>query len=150
MSAPILCTETARHFSSFLGINLPAVPGSILVVEDESFVREVTAEILQAVGYTVLKAKNAAEALSVFRDNQEHVALVVLDVVLPGKNGRVLARELTRLHPGLRVLFMSGYPENAVRGDKVTFGKTTYLPKPFSVAELMRKVRDTVQEESRI
>jgi DNA-binding NtrC family response regulator len=137
-------TETARQFSSFLGLDLPALTGSILVVEDENFVREVTAEILQAAGYAVLKARNAAEALTVFSENQDCIALVVLDVVLPGRSGRDLARELTHLHPGLKILFMSGYPENAITKDKVIRGKSTYLPKPFSVDGLMRKVRDAI------
>lgn len=150
MSTPSLSTETVRQFSSCLELELPVLPGSILVVEDEDFVREVTVEILQQAGYEILKARSTVEALSVFRANQNRIALVVLDVVLPGKNGRDLARELTHLQPGLRILFMSGYPENAVTKDKQICGKTKYLPKPFSVDGLMRKVRDAILENGEI
>ncbi len=144
MNATSPCSDTAAQFSSLLGIDLPALPGSILIVEDENFVREVTAEILKTAGYEVLKSRNASEALTVFRDNKDRIALVVLDVVLPGRSGRDLARELARLQPSLKILFMSGYPENAITKDKVTRGKATYLPKPFSVDGLMRKVRETI------
>jgi len=142
VSAANLCTETARRSSSFPGIDLPALQGSVLVVEDESFVREVTAEILRAAGYEVLKAQNAAEAITIFRQNHDHIALLVLDVVLPGRNGRDLARDLTRDQPELRTIFISGYPENAITRDAAIRGKAFYLPKPFSVDSLMRKVRE--------
>lgn len=71
---------------------MPRLRGSILLVEDENFVREVTAEILMAAGYNVLTARSAVEALREFRQHEGEVELLVADVVLPGKNGRDMAR----------------------------------------------------------
>lgn len=126
----------------------PVSEGSILVVEDEGFVRDVTGEILEVAGYHVMKARNAAEAMTIFRQAEEKVLLLVTDVVLPGKSGRVLARELTALSPGLKILFISGYPDNVLTRDSSPDSKSSYLPKPFSVESLIRKVREALTENS--
>jgi two-component system, cell cycle sensor histidine kinase and response regulator CckA len=122
------------------GADMPPLRGSILVVEDENFVREVTAEILTAAGYRVLKARSAVEAMREFRQHQGEVELLVVDVVLPGKNGRDVAKELMRENPELRTVFISGYPENPAE----FLHHTIYLPKPFSLASLMQKIRDVI------
>lgn len=81
---------------------------TILLVEDEDFVREVTCEVLQSSGYRVLKARNAVEATVTFRRHRQEVGLLITDVVMPGQNGRDLARELSSVCPGLKTLFVSG------------------------------------------
>jgi CheY-like chemotaxis protein len=116
----------------------------VLVVEDEGFVREVTAEILEAAGYQVLKARSAAEALTVFRQCRERLDLLVADVVLPGRNGRDLAREMSAACPTMKTIFISGYPENSVVGKAACGPATFYLPKPFSVEALMEKVHEAL------
>ena len=126
------------------GLEMPHLQGNILLVEDESFVREVTAEILQAAGYRVLKARHAVEAMKLFRQNEETVELLVLDIVLPGKSGWDLARELLRFHPRLKTVFVSGYPENTANKNMDFERKAIYLPKPFSVDSLMQKVREAI------
>lgn len=126
------------------GADMPRLRGSILLVEDENFVREVTAEILIAAGYTVLKARSAVEGVREFRQHQGEVELLVVDVVLPGKNGRDMARELMKEDSRLKTIFISGYPENAADRNKDFFEKTIYLPKPFSVNSLMQKIRDVI------
>jgi two-component system, cell cycle sensor histidine kinase and response regulator CckA len=129
---------------SLLGLNMPYLPGSILVVEDETFVREVTAEILKAAGYHVLKARNAVEAIRVFDERKDDIALLVADVVLPGRNGRDMAQELMHDHPTLKTIFISGYPDNPACRNHDLLHKTIYLPKPFSVDSLMQKVREVL------
>jgi two-component system, cell cycle sensor histidine kinase and response regulator CckA len=136
------------HPAILLGIEMPPLRGSILVVEDEGFVREVTAEILIAAGYRVLKAKNAAEALSLFKKGEDDIELLVSDVVLPGKNGRDLARDLTQTQPTLKTIFISGYPENPVTRNMPFMHEPIYLAKPFSVESLMRKVREAIRCET--
>jgi len=117
---------------------------NILLVEDERFVREVAAEILQAAGYRVLKARNATEAIKVFRRAQETIDLLLTDVVLPGKNGCSLSDELEVECPGLRTIFVSGYPENAVNLRGKTM-RAFYLAKPFSVDSLIQTVRQALE-----
>ena len=137
-------TELIHNSVPPFGLEMPHLQGNILLVEDESFVREVTAEILQAAGYQVLKARHAVEAMKIFQQNAETIELLVLDIVLPGKNGWELARELLRFHPQLKTVFVSGYPENTVT-KKIDFEhKVIYLSKPFSVDSLMQKVREAI------
>jgi CheY-like chemotaxis protein len=137
-------SEATVNFDSLLDRLHLAQPGTwVLVVEDEAFVREVTVEILQAAGYHVLKARHAVEATAVFRQCEEKVDLLVTDVVLPGRNGRDLARELTRLRPDLKTIFISGYPNNVVRNAALD-DRWLYLSKPFSVESLMRKVHEAL------
>lgn len=81
---------------------------TILLVEDESFLREVTCEILESAGYRVLKARTATEAISVFDECRTIVRLLLTDVVLPGQNGRDLATDLRNVSPKLKIIFTSG------------------------------------------
>lgn len=117
-----------------------AAQETILVVEDEAFVREITCEILESAGYRVLKARNASEAKTVFRDHRKAVQLVVTDVILPGGNGRDLASELKAMSPALRVIFISGYPENVILQKGIAKDACFYLQKPFSVESLLQKI----------
>ena len=119
---------------------------TILVVEDEAFVREVVCEILADAGYRVLKARNAAEAAAAFRRCHRAVRLLLTDVVLPDQNGRDLAKALRTIGPGLKTLFMSGYPENAVTRQGQLEEGMFYLSKPFSAQSLMRKVKQVLAE----
>jgi two-component system, cell cycle sensor histidine kinase and response regulator CckA len=113
---------------------------TILFVEDESFVREVAGEILQSAGYRVLTAKNAVEAVRAYDAHCGAVDLLLADVVLPGENGRALARRLKGKNPALKILLVSGYAEQmGLQGDVVEC-----LGKPFSGGMLLRKVRQTL------
>lgn len=135
-------TAPINQTTSAFSVGIPPLHGSILLVEDESFVREVTAEILVTAGYHVLKARSAVEAILEFRQHKGEVALLLVDVVLPGKNGRDMAKELMKEEPGLKTVFMSGYPEGAT--DQNSIRNTIYLPKPFSLGSLMQKIRDVI------
>jgi two-component system, cell cycle sensor histidine kinase and response regulator CckA len=112
---------------------------TILFVEDETFVREVTAEVLRAAGYRVLPAPDAAAAALAY--DFEHVDMLLSDVVLPGESGHTLARRLKRARPKLKVLLMTGYAEQMIR-QKACMSEC--LPKPFSVEMLLKKVRQTL------
>jgi CheY-like chemotaxis protein len=110
---------------------------TILLVEDEAFVRNVTCEILRAAGYKVPSATNAPEAESIFCGWEDEIALLITDVVLPGENGRVLVQRLRQVSPSLVVLFMTGYAEQMGVGPS---HKWSWLEKPFSAAVLLRHV----------
>jgi DNA-binding response OmpR family regulator len=86
----------------------PRGRGTILLVEDEAFLRDATCDILESAGYRVLKTQNAAEAISAFSEYNAIVRLLLTDVVLPGQNGRDLANELRSVCPKLRIIFTSG------------------------------------------
>jgi CheY-like chemotaxis protein len=102
------CTETIPESDSIVGnTELHRGRGTILLVEDESFHREVTCEILESAGYRVLKAGTAAEAISAFDEYKTIVRLLLTDVVLPGRNGRDLATDLRCVCPKLRIIFIS-------------------------------------------
>lgn len=85
-----------------------AAQNTILVVEDEAFVREAACDILESEGYRVLRARNAAEAQAAFRRQQGSVQLLLSDVVLPGQNGPALAKDLRTSRPTLKAIFISG------------------------------------------
>lgn len=111
---------------------------TILLVEDEAFVRDVTCKVLRSAGYRVLTAKNAAEAVRVYDARRGEVELLLTDVILPGETGRVLAGRLRRKDPELKVLLVTGYAEQMGRREAKP---EECLAKPFSSAVLLRKVR---------
>jgi two-component system cell cycle sensor histidine kinase/response regulator CckA len=121
--------------------------GTILLVEDDAFLRDASCEILESAGYRVLKTRNAAEAISAFNEYKSIVRLLLTDVVLPGQNGRDLAHDLRTICPKLRIIFVSGYPENAVTEHGIEQDGMFYLPKPFSLQSLTRKVRQVLEEK---
>jgi two-component system cell cycle sensor histidine kinase/response regulator CckA len=127
--------------------NPPQGRGTILLVEDETFLRDATCEILESTGYRVLKTRNAAEAISAFGQYKAIVKLLLTDVVLPGQNGRDLANDLRAICPNLRTIFISGYPENAVTRHGILQDGMFYLPKPFSLQSLTRKVRQVLEHK---
>lgn len=117
---------------------------TILLVEDQAFVRDVAYEILGGAGYRVLQAQNAAEAIRVFRDHPEKVELLLTDVVLPDSNGCDLALELAAGGGGLKAIFVSGYPENSITRKGIPQSGWFYLPKPFSAVTLLQKVAEAL------
>jgi len=119
---------------------------TILLVEDETLVREVMFETLVWAGYRVLKAGSAAEARTTFRRCQNVVRLLLTDVVLPDENGMELAEELGKISPELKTILVSGYPESAVTREAIAHGMS-YLAKPFSAESLVQKVRMTLAQD---
>jgi two-component system, cell cycle sensor histidine kinase and response regulator CckA len=124
----------------------PRVP-TILLVEDEAFVREVAYEILGSAGYCVLPVRNAAEAVTAFRSFPGEVQLLLTDLVLPDRDGCDLAQELATLSVSVRALFISGYPENCVTRKGLQRPGWFYLPKPFSAASLLQKINEVLNQD---
>jgi PAS domain S-box-containing protein len=117
---------------------------TILVVEDEDGLRRLTQRTLERQGYTVLTASNGATALEVAARHGTRIALVVSDVVMPGMGGRLLVAELRKRQPGIRVLFTSGYTTDEVVRRGVMTSEVPFLPKPFGIGDLTRKVREVL------
>ena len=116
----------------------------ILLVEDEPAVRAVTRQLLQRNGYNVIEAPDGAAALALLDDGRVTVDLLLTDVVMPGMSGRELAERAGSRCPGLRVLFMSGYTDDAVVRHGMLQSGLNYLQKPFHPEALLRKVRALV------
>ena len=118
--------------------------GTILLVEDEDPVRAVNARALTARGYTVLEAASGVEALQVIEECGAPVDLVVSDVVMPEMDGPTLLRELRKRHPNLKVVFVSGYAEDAFKKNLPDGEEFNFLPKPFSLKQLVEAVKQTI------
>jgi CheY-like chemotaxis protein len=122
----------------------PTGTETILLAEDEEAVRRLASRILQLSGYTVLEARNGVEAVAVAREHQSPIHILVTDLVMPRMSGRQLATLMTQARPGLRVLLMSGYTEQAVLRPDVLEPRVAFLQKPFTPTELVRKVREVL------
>jgi two-component system cell cycle sensor histidine kinase/response regulator CckA len=114
---------------------------TILLVEDEDSVRVVATGALERRGYRVLTAADGEAAIAISRAFPGRIDMLVSDVVMPGLNGRELAEQLELMRPGLRVLFVSGYTDDAVLRTGISMDERTFLQKPFTSLDLARRVR---------
>ncbi len=121
----------------------------ILIVEDEDVVRDLAAEVLEILGYTVLQASNPDEALGVTQERAEEIDLVLMDVVLPQMDGKRLFSRLAQTAPNLKVLYMSGYTNDAIVDHDVLEKGTRLLQKPFTLDALSTKVREALDADAR-
>ena len=117
---------------------------SILLVEDEESVRQLVRDTLCAKGYQVLEAENGEAGMAVAARHEGKIDLVITDVVMPGMGGREMVQQLSGARPGIRVLYLSGYTEDAIIHDGATEVGTAFLQKPFTLQNLSRKVREVL------
>jgi two-component system, cell cycle sensor histidine kinase and response regulator CckA len=125
----------------------PIHPGdeTVLLVEDEPEVRSLVQRILKTQGYTVVTAANPDEALAIAREFRGPIQLMVTDVVMPGMSGLQLAERLNPTRPDMKVLFVSGYTNDAIGHQGVLDPGTAFLQKPFTPNALARKVREVLE-----
>ncbi len=136
---PLLAGQQATPAPEAPAAELVKGASTILLVEDESSVRQFAAAVLARSGYTVLQAADGDEALHVAEKYREPIHLLFTDIVMPGLNGRELAKRFGALHAESKILFMSGYSE-AFAGTRAMEGGANFLSKPFSADQLMRMV----------
>ncbi len=117
---------------------------SVLLVEDEPEVRRLVEKLLGLKGYKVLSAASPAEAIAVSRRHEAPIDLLLTDVIMPGMNGRELARILAETRPRMKVLYMSGYTDAAISQQGILAPGTAFLSKPFTPDVLARKVREVI------
>ncbi len=117
---------------------------TILLVEDEPALRELARELLVANGYKVIEAERGEQAIQLVEHSQAPINLLLTDVVMPGIGGKQLATRLLELRPGLQVLYMSGYTDDVINNRGVLRENTLLLPKPFTRANLLRRVREAL------
>ena len=117
---------------------------TILVVEDEELVLDVATRILTQHGYRVLAARSGEEAFAITENHQGTVQLLLTDVVMPGETGKEIAERVSAVRPGIRVLYMSGYPESVIASQGVIEPGITLVSKPFKAADLLARVRSAL------
>jgi PAS domain S-box-containing protein len=140
--------EDAATAQDYLG--LPRVERgqeTILLVEDEIHLRRLARQYLENQGYKILEAEDGAAALQIVDGHKGTIDLLLTDVIMPGMNGRELARQISRLLPNIRVLYMSGYTENAIGHDGMLDPGINLLQKPFSLPSLKDRVREVLDSE---
>ncbi len=127
--------------------DFPQGTETILVVEDETGVRSLTRLVLQRCGYTVLDAPNGADAIDIAARHQGPIDLLITDVVMPGMSGRTVAETLLVIYPHLRVMFLSGYTDDAVIRHGILESEVAFLQKPFPPVLLAHKVREVLDHK---
>jgi PAS domain S-box-containing protein len=119
---------------------------TVLVVEDEVNLRRLTRQFLENQGYTVLEASDGAAAVQICVAHQGIIHLLLTDVIMPGMNGRELAQRVSEIRPNMKVLYMSGYTENAIGHNGTLDAGITLLQKPFTLHALKAKVREVLDQ----
>lgn len=121
---------------------------TLLLAEDNSEVREIIRTILDEFGYNVIEAVDGEDAVQKFKENTDKIVLVILDVIMPKKNGKEAYDEIKRLSGGMKTLFMSGYTADIMQPDSQTWKNTRFISKPVLPTELLRSVRQMLEEKT--
>ena len=118
--------------------------GTILLVEDEDGLRSLNARGLRSRGYSVIEAANGVEAIEALAEKDGAVDLVVSDVVMPEMDGPTMLKEMRAKNPDLKIIFVSGYAEDAFEKSLPENQQFAFLPKPFTLAQLVAAVKETM------
>ncbi len=143
---PVAAAHAAQRYEGALA--MPQGTETVLIVEDDQAIRSLVREILEPLGYRVLVTASGEEALACLRSDAGPVHLLLTDVIMPGMNGKTLAEEVLALRPGIRVLFMSGYPYDALSDQGLLGSGASLVHKPLSPAILAAHVRRMLDNES--
>jgi CheY-like chemotaxis protein len=137
--------EAARAGPDFsTRIAAPRGDETVLLVEDEDGLRSLARHVLERCGYAVLEARDVDDALSVAALHEAPIHLLITDVVMPGGGGRVLAERLGQAHPETKVLYVSGYTDDAVMRHGILQEQVNFLQKPFTPLTLAHKTREVL------
>ncbi len=120
---------------------------TVLITEDEEFVRELVTTGLSEYGYRIIAAKNREKALAAAREHKGKIDLLLTDVVMPGGSGGELAKEMTALYPSVKTLFMSGYTDESIVQHGMLNEDTNFIQKPFSIETLAEKIRTVLDTD---
>jgi hypothetical protein len=116
----------------------------ILVAEDDQEVRRLTRHVLSAAGYTIIEAVDGSDAIAKFLERRQDINLLILDVIMPKKNGKEVYEEIRKLRPGVKVLFTSGYSAEIIHTKGILEEGTDFISKPMQPDELLKKVRESL------
>jgi len=141
---PPVCGKEDNLSHPEVPLQLPQGTETVLLAEDEASLRQLMARVLRMQGYTVLEAADGNEALNLAQANGPNIQLLVTDVIMPGLSGKMLAEWLSQVNPRVKVLFISGYINNAAVRGAMSQPGTFFLQKPFNPQDLARKVRQAL------
>ncbi len=119
---------------------------TLLLVDDEEFVRDLGKRILRRAGYKVITASNGKEALEIYGKAQGEINLVILDLLMPEMGGKECLRELHKIDPKLKVVVASGFSSDTSVDESIEFGARAFVSKPFKIEELLHQVRRILDE----
>jgi PAS domain S-box-containing protein len=119
---------------------------TVIVAEDDSQVRELIKEVLEGFGYKVMEAADGEDALKVFNENKDRIQLLILDVVMPKKNGKEVYDEIRKVRPDIKAIFTSGYNVDIIHQKGILEEGSDFISKPISPEELLRKVREILDK----
>ncbi|MBF0506565.1 MAG: PAS domain S-box protein, partial [Nitrospirae bacterium] len=119
---------------------------TVLLTEDDSEVRQMVSGLLADFGYTVIEAVDGEDAVEKFREHKDNIHLVILDVIMPKKNGKEAYREVALMKPGIKVIFESGYPADVIRRKGIIEEGVEFISKPFAPSELLKTIRKVLQQ----
>jgi CheY-like chemotaxis protein len=119
---------------------------TVLIAEDDVQVRELTKEVLKGFGYKVIEATDGADAVRVFNDNKDAVQLLILDVIMPKKNGKEVYDEIKEINPGVKAIFMSGYTADMIHKRGILEEGLNFISKPILPDELLRRIREVLDQ----
>ncbi len=145
---PVCKEEERKDKESLKAEELPRGNETILVVEDEKQIIEYIIDVLSPLGYNVISATSRKEVLEKLKEFKGKIHLFLSDVVLPGESGPEIAKELVFLNPEIKVLFMSGYPDEKIHVSQIVEGDINFISKPFSMSTLAKKVREVLDSKS--
>jgi two-component system, cell cycle sensor histidine kinase and response regulator CckA len=120
---------------------------SILLLDDEKYIRKIGEQMLSMTGYKVLTATNGIEALEVYRSNQDRIALVLLDLMMSEMGGNRCLEELLKLNPRIKVVIASGYSADGPTKDVLSAGAKGFVIKPYDMRQMLGIVREVLDAE---
>jgi DNA-binding response OmpR family regulator len=124
---------------------MPSVNTTVLIVEDESAALRVIKAALSNAGFQVLAAGSGHKALTICREYQGAIHIALVDILMPGMTGRELGKCLKEEFPGIRILYMSGYPQS-VLSQGIDVGDAAFIPKPFTSRDLVARIRAEIEK----
>ncbi len=139
---PACISEVDKEDASFISIDSMRGTETILLAEDENDVRATTKNMLERYGYSVVEAHDGENAVNCFMENKERIQLLILDMIMPKRNGRDVYDSIRGNNPEIKALFISGYTADILDKKQMLKGEINYLKKPFSPSELLKRIRE--------
>jgi CheY-like chemotaxis protein len=142
----IYLPASAKDVEKEIAADVDIVPGSetVLLIDDEEAIIEVTRDILDMLVYKVFTAKNGREAISIYEQKKNEIALIIMDMIMPGMGGAECFDALKKINPAVKVVLSSGYSMTEQAQDIMKKGCSNFIQKPFSIKELSQKIRETL------
>ena len=144
---PVAAEDSESEEAAGKPIMPPGGDETILLVEDEHHIRDLGKRYLNRAGYTVLEAGNGKEALALYKSENGRISLIILDLIMPEMGGKQCMEQLVTIDPGVKVLIASGYSSGGAENEILRLGAKGYVSKPFDMRQLLRAVRDVLDEK---